>query len=1083
MKHTRAFVMALLLLCLLAAACAAGCAGGGRVVISEVVSSNRNSYVHKTLGTPDWIELHNPGERPVRLAGYILTDKPDAFDPGCILPDITLAPGGYCVIPADGQAAGGDAFCLPFGVSRLGETLYLLNPAGRLIDSLAVPELGEDVSYAVNGERAGYCMQPTPGRANAMPLLDALEPAAALEPSELTLLISEVVTGAADGGADWVELYNPGPEDVPLDGCFLSDRADDPRRARLSGVVVPAGGHAVIDCTDELGLALAAEGEALLLCDAYSRLIDRVDVPALPRGQSWARRADGSFGYCGAPTRGLANEDARIGGEPFTQMGAEEPVRISEALFDNAFSAIDSYGDRSDWVELYNAGAQSVSLLGYYLSDDADDPTRFALPDVTLAPGEYRLVFLSGRASTPEELHADFSVSERDDGCLLYHGATRGVDLVPWVDGLAENVSIGRGADGAPVYYAYPTPGQPNAQAVDDPALLAAYPADGVYISEVCAGGPDGDWIELHNGGGEAADLTGWALSDDAWQLRRFPLEAMTLAPGAYCAIAVSPDGAAGFGVSLSGETLLLSDAQGQVRDVFRTGALQSGRTSGRTAAAPDAARVFFSAPTRGRANSASFTTGRTPAPTFSETALYRDGPFLLTLSCADADAAIRYTLDGSEPGPDDALYAGPIQIDASVTVRTAAFGAGLEPSPVQTQHYLFEPAHTLPVVCIACEPALWSRLMRSTLNAVAREGPAAISYYEADGTLGTVFPAAIRARGNTSLKYAQKSVSVHLRPSLGQRTVTYPFWGAGSAAAYGTLVLRNASQDIAAARLRDSFANRAAAGLRLDCAATRPVVVYVNGAYHGVYDLNEGMNQDYLEAHYGVDPDTVNIVGKNAVTRHGSAADYARVRRYARGTDFTEDAALEAFGAWVDVAHVTDYLIAQTFFGNYDIHNQNCWASDDYAIRWRPYLYDVDRCLCPGRSELNLFQQYFNAQGVAYNPSGDRVNMDIYCALRENAAWRDAFLDRYAQLLCSDFSVDRLTALLDEMAAALRPEMERHIARWGLPASLADWEAGVAAMRAEIPLRHAAIQRQLQQEFGLTPDAWAAYLARHAGP
>ena len=63
-------------------------------------------------------------------------------------------------------------------------------------------------------------------------------------------------------------------------------------------------------------------------------------------------------------------------------------------------------------------------------------------------------------------------------------------------------------------------------------------------------------------------------------------------------------------------------------------------------------------------------------------------------------------------------------------------------------------------------------------------------------------------------------------------------------------------------------------------------------------------------------------------MTRHGSAADYARVRRYARGTDFTEDAALEAFGAWVDVAHVTDYLIAQTFFGNYDIHNQNCWRA-----------------------------------------------------------------------------------------------------------------------------------------------------------
>ena len=90
--------------------------------------------------------------------------------------------------------------------------------------------------------------------------------------------------------------------------------------------------------------------------------------------------------------------------------------------------------------------------------------------------------------------------------------------------------------------------------------------------------------------------------------------------------------------------------------------------------------------------------------------------------------------------------------------------------------------------------------------------------------------------------------------------------------------------------------------------------------------------------------------------------------------------------------------------------------------------------------------------------------------------------MDRYAELLCGNFSVERLTALLDQMAAALRPEMERHIARWGMPASLMDWEASVAAMRAEIPLRHAAIQRQLQQEFGLTQAEWEAYLGRHAG-
>ena len=71
-----------------------------------------------------------------------------------------------------------------------------------------------------------------------------------------------------------------------------------------------------------------------------------------------------------------------------------------------------------------------------------------------------------------------------------------------------------RAEDGALEYYAYPTPGRTNAQAVSDPAALVAYPADGVYISEVCAGGPDGDWIELHNPGERPVRLAGYILTD-----------------------------------------------------------------------------------------------------------------------------------------------------------------------------------------------------------------------------------------------------------------------------------------------------------------------------------------------------------------------------------------------------------------------------------------------------------------------------------------------------------------------------------------------------------------------------------------
>lgn len=1067
-RKTRGWLL-LLAACLPAIALYA-CSPSEELRINEAVSDNRSSFVDAALGTPDWIELYNGGSRDIRLQGYILADKADTFDPACVLPDITIEAGGYCVIPAGSKAAGSDGFCLPFGVSRTGETLYLLNTAGKLIDKLVIPALGEDVSYArTDSGAAGYCRQPTPGAANTTAITAEPEADQAMEPSDLAVSISEVQSNGLADAADWIELYNPSDTELTLADCFLTDDETDPRKHRLQTLTIPAGGYAVLENT---GIGIAAEGETVLLFDSYAHLIDRVEVPAMPRGLSWALDAQGAYGYCGVPTPGAANA-AVIGSAAMAPMGEDVPVRLSEALFNNTFGAIDVYGDHSDWVELYNGGSEPASLAGYYLSDDPAEPMKWAFPDVSIEPGAYRLVFLSGKTTRNGELHAGFSVSERDGGCYLFHAQTMGTDSILWVDGLSENVSQGYAADGTPVYYAYPTPGYQNARAFSTPDAVCAYPANGVYISEVNA---DAEWVELHNGSDQAAALGGWSLSDSAADPAPYRLEPVTIPAGGY--LVLRPEAA--FGVASGGEALYLHDENGMLRDAFETGVLLDGQTSGRTPVEPTVGRVFFKEATPGGGNSRSYTLGRASAPAFSEQALYHREAFFLTLSITDPAATIRYTLDGSEPTAASAAYTEPLCIDASTVVRAAAFSEGLEPSAVQSAHYLFEEPHTLPIVCIACPPALWSKILSAKLGAVAGEGAAAISYYEADGTLGTVFPAAIRARGNTSLKYPQKSLSIHLRAKLGQRTVAYPFWGEGSAAAYGTLVLRNGSQDIASARLRDSFANRAVEGMYLDHIQTRPVIVYVNGTYFGIMDFNEGMNQDFLEAHYGVDPDTVQIAGKNNIARHGSIEDYGRVRRFARTADFTDDAVVETFSQWVDIPYVTDYLIAQTFFGNYDIHNQNYWATDDYAIRWRPYLYDVDRCLCEHRTGVNLFRDYFNADGVVYNPMGDRVNMDIYCALRKNAAWRERLIERYAELLSTSLSVERLTALLDEMAAALRPEMPRHIAAWGLPASMADWEAAVVAMREQIALRHAEIQRQIQKEFGLTEAQWNACLARY---
>lgn len=1088
-------VLCLLFFCLCAPVM--GCSPHVGVVINEVVSSNRSSYTADGLEGADWIELYNAGSSAVRLLDYILTDNADSPDIGCILPDLTIPAGGYCVLSADpsaGDAAG--VFCLPFGISKDGETLYLLDPSGQLVCDLTVPALGEDISYARYSDGTyGYCLRPTPNAANTSSIVAELPASPGGQArSDVPLRISEVVSGNGQAEpyacCDWMELYNPSDADVAVGGFHLSDQESDLCKASVSPLTVPARGYAVVVCTktpEKVACASAAihissDGETLYLSDMEGLLIDCVTVPALPKNASWALDADGQYGYCGVATPGRENRNVRTGQSGYADMDADEPVRISEVLPDNAYSVIDAYGDHSDFVELYNSDSAPVSLLGYYLSDAEEDLTRWAFPDVDIGAGAYLLVFLSGRNTAEAELHANFSLSSEDDGCFLYRAETFSVDRIGIPADLSENVSIGRAADGSPVYYAYPTPRFPNARAFSQPDTLACYPADDVHISEVCAiGDADGDWIELYNPTDRDLDLDGWYLSDDPDDPTRCRLAGLTVQAGGY-AVWEAASQADAFRISAGGETVLLTDPNGITRDVFQTGALSAGVTSGRVCGQPSVARVFFASPTKGRENSAVYTTGQTSAPVFSDTTLYHDGPFLLSLACDEPDASIRYTLDGSEPDAGSSLYREPLSVAESMTVRATAFVEGKQASAVQTAHFLLQEAHTLPVVCLALDARQW-RLLNDVPYAEDGylERCAHLTYYEADGTLGTAFFAGVRPRGNASIGYPQKSLSVHLRARYGQGEVIYPFWD-GDAGAYATLILRNGSQDINGARLRDSFANRAATGMTLDCAQTRPVIVYVNGAYYGIMDLNEGMNQDYLVTRFGVGADTVNIVARNDSVKRGSADDYLRVRRYARTADFTSDATLTAFSQWVDIPYVTDYLIAQTFFGNYDIHNQNYWSTDDYTIRWRPYLYDVDRCLASASVSARMFGMYFNADGVVHNQHGDKVNMDIYCALRKNASWCDAFLNRYAELLCTGFSVETLSQLLDTMADELRPEMAAHIERFGMPASLQQWESNVSELRANIAGRHATIQKQLRAEFDLTEAEWAQRMAAYGG-
>lgn len=122
-------------------------------------------------------------------------------------------------------------------------------------------------------------------------------------------------------------------------------------------------------------------------------------------------------------------------------------VLISEFLAVNSTGISDEDGDRSDWIELYNAGSASVNLGGWHLTDKASDLTKWEISPVVLKPGEYRMVWASNknRKDPDEELHTNFKLSGGGEYLALVHpdGLTIESDFGPAYPAQTDDVSYG----------------------------------------------------------------------------------------------------------------------------------------------------------------------------------------------------------------------------------------------------------------------------------------------------------------------------------------------------------------------------------------------------------------------------------------------------------------------------------------------------------------------------------------------------------------------------------------------------------------------------------------------------------------
>ncbi len=126
----------------------------------------------------------------------------------------------------------------------------------------------------------------------------------------------------------------------------------------------------------------------------------------------------------------------------------------------------DEPGAFDDWIELHNTGSTAVDLSGMYLSDDAEEPTKWQFPDgSTIDAGGYLIIWADDDTDQGDN-HASFKLSADGESVLLYD--TDAVTLIDSVDfgEQATDVSYGRSPDDSSMFavLATATPGAANIQ-------------------------------------------------------------------------------------------------------------------------------------------------------------------------------------------------------------------------------------------------------------------------------------------------------------------------------------------------------------------------------------------------------------------------------------------------------------------------------------------------------------------------------------------------------------------------------------------------------------------------------------------
>lgn len=490
-----------------------------------------------------------------------------------------------------------------------------------------------------------------------------------------------------------------------------------------------------------------------------------------------------------------------------------------------------------------------------------------------------------------------------------------------------------------------------------------------------------------------------------------------------------------------------------------------------------------------------------------------------LTLDSSSAESySIRYTFNGNAPTECDSLYRGPIAMSSRcyskadayrvqsapddrwfqpdgvehiIVVRAAAFDtAGYRHSPVTTHAFLIDSLLgrriSLPVVSICTDslslfdhdtglfvPGYYQNPRRpyTTGNYFQKgrhwERDASFVYLSPEGQVLTQ-DCGLRTHGNSQRVLVQKGLSLYARRDYGERYFRYRFFEQSARERFRRLVLRPWSTSWSGAGVEDWLCQQMAQTLCFDYLVTRPVVLFLNGEYWGIYFLEEKADEHYIEARHGIPAEEVDLLAYwgNEV-ENGHATRWNTLFHWLEDADLERDEDYDYLASQVDIDALTDYMLMQVLILNDDwpVSNVRQWAAHDEKWRW--IFFDADGALTtfPDNSAILDYMTYKTSTPNMHTSSQSTL---LFRRLLDSRRFLEHSMERLREIVANQFDYGRTASLLNDIVEQVEQEVPYQVRRFDKPSSMVRWRMTIALIDDYLHTVPEAMVTEYARYFGL---------------